>query len=262
LRERRGVNDSGRPARKDLEDPPTAYYELFLDPELHYSAGYFRHEKTSLAEAQRFKAHAVLDHCRIEPRMCLLDVGCGWGALARVAARDYGARVTGITVSHDQYSYAETRQRSEPIEPHIDYRLMRWEDFRDPVDRVVCVNAFENFADKRGFLAHCRGLLPTGGVMVVVTVTADRPIFRTLSREQIIEAGTDVGFAVERSESLAIDYARTLGAFVKNLRDRRADIVRIITPDHHARAVNYYTRCAEFLRSGLNDMYEFTFVAR
>ncbi|GGM88717.1 class I SAM-dependent methyltransferase [Streptomyces fuscichromogenes] len=238
----------------------TSYAELHLDPELNHSSGYFTSDTMSLEQAQRAKTDAILSHCRIEPSMKVLDVGCGWGATARAATQRYGAHCIGITLDEGQLAYARQRD-AETGGPRIDFRLSSWEEFFEPVDRIVCVNAFENFEDKQGFLPHCRTLLPVGGVMVMLTVTAERRMFRVTSKDEIVQNAQKAGFDVHTSGSLADDYARTLELFVRNLNDNRTTLLSLVSERRLDWHLNYYSKSAEYLRSGLNDMFEFTFTA-
>ncbi|MGW5352146.1 class I SAM-dependent methyltransferase [Streptomyces sp. NPDC004031] len=242
---------------------PTAYASLFMDPELNHSSGYFTDDSTPLPEAQRAKNRAVLERCRLEPSLRLLDIGCGWGAAARLAAEEYGARVVGLTIEPEQLAYAALREdEAGPGRPRIDFRLQRWEEFTEPVDRIICVNAFENFTDRESFFPHCRSLLPAGGVMVVLTVTADRKAFRVISKEAFVESAGKAGFEVTVSDSLAPHYVRTLDHYVRNLRARWDEAVAVRGEEWAARDLKFYTECAGYLRRGLNDMFEFTLVAR
>ncbi|MFF5563264.1 class I SAM-dependent methyltransferase [Streptomyces sp. NPDC012623] len=233
-----------------------------MDSGLNHSSGYFEDAAMSLDNAQLSKNAEIVRKCRIQPSNRVLDIGCGWGAAARLAAAEYHGRVTGLTLSTEQHAYAVRTQEGVPEERRVDFRLQSWEDFAEPVDRIICVNAFETFKDKDFFLPHCRRLLPDGGVMVMLTVTADRPIFRVVPKERIVENGVRAGFDVDVSGSLASHYTRTLEHFVANLKRNRTRAVAIAGAAEYEKQVAHYTQCAGFLRRGLNDMYEFTFTAR
>src|SRR5688572_10845533 len=86
----------------DLSDD---FFALFLDPSMTYSCAKFDTPETSLADAQRAKIDLSLGKCELKPGMRLLDVGCGWGATALRAAEKYGARVTGLTLSQNQFNH-------------------------------------------------------------------------------------------------------------------------------------------------------------
>ncbi len=240
----------------------TEYARLYMDSGLNHSSGYFEDADMSLDEAQLLKNAEIVRRCRIQPSNRVLDIGCGWGAAARLAAEEYGGKVTGLTLSPEHHAYAVETQKEIPEERRVDFRLQRWEDFTEPVDRIICVNAFETFEDKESFLPHCRGLLPDGGIMVMLTVTADRPMFRVVPRDRIIENGERAGFDVNVSDSLASHYTRTLEHFVANLKRNKTEAVALAGTAEYEKQVAHYTECAGFLRRGLNDMFEFTFTAR
>jgi cyclopropane-fatty-acyl-phospholipid synthase len=179
-----------------------------------------------------------------------------------VAASEYGARVVGITIEPEQLAFAQVHQEAAPDQPRIDFRLQRWEEFAEPVDRIICINAFENFTDKASFFPHCRSLLPTGGIMVVLTVTADRNIFRVISKKAFVESAERAGFDVTVSSSMAQHYVSTLEYFIGNIEAKRDEAVAIRGEEWVAKDLKFYADCADFLRRGLNDMFEFTLVAR
>jgi cyclopropane-fatty-acyl-phospholipid synthase len=241
---------------------PAEFFRLYLDSEMNHSSGYFEGSRTSLDRAQRAKIEAILARCELEPSMRLLDVGCGWGAAVRVAATEYGVHSIGISIDNNAHAYAMERKASELPTGNMEFQLKKWEDFTESVDRIICINSFENFDRKLEFLAHCRKLLPTAGRLVILTVTADRPIFRVISKDAIIEGARRAGFDVDVSGSLATHYARTLEHFVANLDLRRREALRFASEHDVDRMRSFYSRSAELLRSGVNDMFEFTLVAR
>lgn len=238
----------------------TSYAKLYMDPDLHHSSGYFESDNASLSEAQASKVDTLLAKLQLRPGLKLLDVGCGWGATARAAAYRHRVRVIGLTLGENEAAYAEAEARVTACEGEkIEFRCQRWEDFDEPVDRILCVNAFENFTDKRSFFPQCRKWLKSGGRIVMLTVTADRPIFRVISKAAIIELAQNSGFEVMVSPPRSEDYARTLDCYVSNLQDNRSVAVSLIGEDVYSADIEFYSRCASFLRSGINEMYEFTF---
>src|SRR4029077_7543719 len=91
-------------------DLPAAFYQLLLDPSMAYSSGYWTGTDT-LAGAQRAKLELICDKLGLQPGSRLLDIGCGGGSLPLPAARDYGARVTSVTLSAEQGRYVRQRVR-------------------------------------------------------------------------------------------------------------------------------------------------------
>ncbi|WP_405059961.1 cyclopropane-fatty-acyl-phospholipid synthase family protein [Kribbella sp. NBC_01505] len=242
--------------------PRTEFYQLFLDDRLNYSSGYFEHDDVSLDHAQQAKTAAVLTRCDLSPGLRLLDIGCGWGSLLWTAARQYGVHATGITTDRHQYAYLLDRLTAEPLDPPVDVRLQAWEDYREPTDRIVCVNAFENFADKPAFLRRCADLLSPSGRMVMVCVTADRPVFRVMPKQTVVDTARSIGFEVEVSPDLGHHYARTLDHFGTRLEQSRSAALEVVDEAYLDRKIRYFATCAGLLRTGQNQMHEFTFTLR
>ena len=101
--------NSRRGARRNIVDHydlGNEFYARWLDPTMTYSSALFESREQSLEDAQRAKVHRLCQALDLKPGMTLLEIGCGWGAFAEIAARDYGAIVTGITLSPSQLDYA------------------------------------------------------------------------------------------------------------------------------------------------------------
>lgn len=92
-------------------DLSNAFYQLWLDPDMAYSCAYFKEPDNTLAQAQQDKFDHLCRKLRVQAGDYLLDVGCGWGGLARFAAREYGAKVFGITLSKEQLKLGRQRVR-------------------------------------------------------------------------------------------------------------------------------------------------------
>ena len=94
-------------------------YDLFLDSDRQYSCAYFQTPGDDLERAQEQKKHHIARKLRFEPDMHVLDIGCGWGGMALTLARDYGARVTGITLSQEQLNVALRRVREQGLREQV-----------------------------------------------------------------------------------------------------------------------------------------------
>lgn len=133
------------------------FYKLWLDSTMSYSCAYFAHENDTLYEAQVNKVDYILKKLHLEKGMSLLDIGCGWGFLLIEAARKYGVKGTGITLSHEQYKEFQKRIKEQKLEDLLTVELM---DYRDlpksgmTFDRVVSVGMAEMGSSP--FEALCR----------------------------------------------------------------------------------------------------------
>jgi len=147
-------------------------YDLFLDEDRNYSCAYFERPDMSLEDAQQAKKHLVARKLNLEPGMSVLDIGCGWGGLACTLARDYGAKVTAITLSEKQYAYAKQRARTEGLEDKIDFVFQDYRDTKGRFDRIVSVGMFEQVGTPhyKTFFNSVYDRLAEDGVMLLHSI--------------------------------------------------------------------------------------------
>ena len=120
-------------------------YSLFLDRDRQYSCAYFPRGDETLDEAQAAKKRHIAAKLLLDrPDLTVLDIGCGWGGLALTLARDFGARVTGITLSTEQLSEARARAAAEGLSDRVTFELMDYRAMHRPFDRIVSVGMFEH----------------------------------------------------------------------------------------------------------------------
>lgn len=123
------------------------FYKLWLDPTLSYSCAYFKNDNDTLEEAQKNKVHYILEKLHLEKGMSLLDIGCGWGYLLIEAAKKYGVKGYGCTLSHEQWEMGQERIKALGLEGQVQIDLL---DYRDlpkkgmTFDRAVSVGMLEH----------------------------------------------------------------------------------------------------------------------
>ena len=177
-------------AHYDLSDD---FFRLFLDPTQTYSCAYFERDDMTLEEAQIAKIDLALGKLGLQPGMTLLDVGCGWGDIMRRAIEKYDVNVVGLTLSKNQAAHVQKSFDAMDSPRSKRVLLDGWEQFNEPVDRIVSIGAFEHFGHDRydDFFKMAYNLLPADGVMLLHTITG-------LTGPQIVERGMPLTFEMAR----------------------------------------------------------------
>ncbi|WP_298260691.1 cyclopropane-fatty-acyl-phospholipid synthase family protein [uncultured Litoreibacter sp.] len=134
-------------AKKNAEhhyDISTPFYYLFLDDDKQYTCAYFKDPSFTLEEAQAAKKAHIAGKLLIEPGMKVLDIGSGWGGLAITLAKDYGAKVVGLTLSDEQRKAATLRAKEAGVADLVEFRLQDYRDNTEQFDRIVSVGMLEH----------------------------------------------------------------------------------------------------------------------
>jgi cyclopropane-fatty-acyl-phospholipid synthase len=271
-------------AHYDLSDD---FFRLFLDPSQTYSCAYFERDDMTLEEAQQAKVDLALGKLGLQPGMTLLDVGCGWGSTMRRAIEKYDVNVIGLTLSKNQAAHVQ-ETFDELDTPRTKRILLEgWEQFDEPVDRIVSIGAFEHFGHDRydDFFKMAYDALPDDGVMLLHTITGLTPqqmtergmpltfelarflkfiiteIFpggRLPSIEKVDEHAADAGFRVTRNQSLQSHFATTLDRWAEALAAHKDEAIAIQSEEVYERYMKYLTGCAKAFRVGYIDCNQFT----
>jgi cyclopropane-fatty-acyl-phospholipid synthase len=270
----------------DLSDD---FYRLFLDPSQTYSCAYFERDDMTLEEAQRAKVDLSLGKLGLEPGMTLLDVGCGWGATLRRAIEKYDVNVIGLTLSKNQAEHVQKSFDELDTSRPRKVLLNGWEQFHEPVDRIVSIGAFEHFGFERydDFFKMAYDALPAGGTMMLhtivvpttdelkergITITMRRARFAKFMMDEIFPGGrlptvaivedhaTRGGFEVALVQPLRLHYARTLDFWAEALAARKDEAIKIQSEEVYERYMKYLEGCANLFREGATDVCQFTLV--
>jgi cyclopropane-fatty-acyl-phospholipid synthase len=271
-------------AHYDLSDE---FFRLFLDPTQTYSCAYFERDDMTLEEAQLAKIDLALGKLGLEPGMTLLDIGCGWGSTMLRAVERYDVNVIGLTLSENQKAHVE-KALAEVDSPRSKRVLLQgWEQFDEPVDRIVSIGAFEHFGFDRyeDFFAMAYRVLPADGVMLLHTITAllltqmtERgmpltfdvarfvkfilteifPGGRLPSIEKVEEYAIPAGFKLTKTQSLQLHYARTLDTWAAALEAHKDEAIAVQSEEVYDRYMKYLTGCADGFRIGYIDVHQFT----
>ena len=234
---RRGVsqfNPQGR-ARRNVAhhyDLDGRLYSLFLDRDRQYSCAYFVRGDETLEEAQEAKKHHIAAKLRLDrPGLRVLDIGCGWGGMALTLARDYGAIVTGITLSTEQLAEARSRVAAAGLSDRVDIQLRDYRALHETYDRVVSVGMFEHVGVghfEAYFRAIRNALAPDGVALVHSIGRMDGPGATNAWLEKYIFPG---GYSPAMSETLAA--VERSGLWVSD-----CEVLRL----HYARTIEHWRR--------------------
>jgi cyclopropane-fatty-acyl-phospholipid synthase len=165
-------------------DLSNEFFELFLDETMTYSSAVFDHADQPLAEAQRNKYRTLAEKARLAPADHVLEIGCGWGGFALFAAREYGCRVTGITVSERQHALARARVAAAGLEGRVEIRLQDYRDVGGTFDKVVSIEMFEALGREHWpvYFAKIDEVLAPDGLVALQTISVPDHRFEAYAR--------------------------------------------------------------------------------
>ena len=141
-----GKANSKRGSRKNISyhyDLGNEFYATWLDRTFTYSSALFNSPDDSLEQAQLNKYRRICEMLDLKPGQSVLEVGCGWGGFAELAAREYGANVYGITLSKEQLAFAESRIKNAGLEQQVTLELIDYRDVEGSYDHIVSIEMFE-----------------------------------------------------------------------------------------------------------------------
>lgn len=169
-------------------DVSDAFYALFLDREMVYSAGYFESEDDSVDQAQIVKMDRICKKLQLAPGKRMLDIGCGWGGLACYAAKNYGVDVYGMTLSKRQHAYAQEKIAAMGLKDKVRIDLKDYREIvaGEPFDAIAQIEMFEHVGldNHDRHFAHINRLLKTRGTYLHQAMTRRAPMDLTKFRKR------------------------------------------------------------------------------
>lgn len=269
-------------------DLGNSFYELWLDGTMNYSSAWFGQtpdkRTVPLAQAQQAKVRRALEQARVGPGSRVLEVGCGWGALAEIAASEFGAHVTGVTLSHEQLAWGQERLARGGLQDRTE---LRYQDYRDlpathggqPFDAVLSIEMFEAVGREYwpDYFRTLRTCLKPGGYACIQTITIHDDLFERYVRstdfiQQYIFPGgvlpspaqfeaqaQAAGFEVVGQLAFGHDYAETLRRWRQDFKARESEVRTLGFDTRFVRIWEFYLAyCEAAFEQGNTNVVQYT----
>ena len=257
-----------RQARRNIYahyDIGNAFYSAWLDPSMTYSSAIFEDHIQDLAAAQNNKYRRLAEAIDLQPGQKVLEIGCGWGGFAEYAARNYGARVVGLTISKEQRDFAQKRIADAGLSAQVEIRLQDYRDERGQYDRIASIEMIEAVGEQfwPQYFSQLRDRLLPGGLVGIQAITIQDRFFQTYRREVdfiqryicpggmlpspgvLKTLGDRFGIPVVRERIFGQDYAKTLVTWRNNFRSAWPALTPLGFDDHFRRLWEYYLAYCE-----------------
>jgi cyclopropane-fatty-acyl-phospholipid synthase len=247
-------------------DLSNAFFKLFLDESMTYSAAYFKDYEETLTQAQYNKYEALCQKIHLKPTDHVLEIGCGWGGFAEYAAKHYGCKIRAVTISEAQFQYAKTRIHNEHLSDKVSIELLDYRKISGTYDKIISIEMLEAVGDeflKTYFSALERLLKPDGLIGLQFIICADQryanlrsgvdwiqkhifPGSQLLSItriQNILLKSTQLG--LHSLETFGASYAETLRRWRQNFNNKINEVRSIGFSDIFIRKWNYYLSYCE-----------------
>lgn len=258
---------------QDHYDIGNDFYKLWLDDTMTYSCAYFEKPDDTLKQAQLNKVHHILKKLNPQPGKTLVDIGCGWGTLMLTASQEYHLKVTGITLSEEQYEYVVQKIKDLKLTDCAEVKLVDYREIKDQKwDYVVSVGMFEHVGheDLSEYFRDVAQMLVDGGTALIHGITRqgsgalnawiDKWIFPggyipglTENIDNILNAGLQLS----DMEMLRRHYQRTLEIWEQNFQAHRAEVTQMMDERFSRMWELYLQACAASFASGNIDVVQY-----
>jgi cyclopropane-fatty-acyl-phospholipid synthase len=251
------------------------FYEAWLDGTMTYSSALFDEDAKDLSQAQIRKYRSLVDRTGIEPGHHVLEIGCGWGGFAEYVAKDVGCRVTGLTISREQFDYARRRIFEAGLAEKVDIKLQDYRDEHGLYDRIASIEMFEAVGEKFWpiYFDKLVERLKPSGLAGLQVITIDDDSFQDYKREidfirrYIFPGGMlptpgilrqlseRVGLALRHDLAFGAHYATTLAHWRDRFRQAWPDLLPLGFDERFRRMWEYYfAYCEAGFRAGNIDV--------
>jgi cyclopropane-fatty-acyl-phospholipid synthase len=258
------------------------FYARWLDPTMTYSSAIFAAPDQSLAEAQRNKYATLARGMELKAGQTVLEIGCGWGGFAEYAAKEVGARVTGVTISQAQYDFARKRLFDQGLADRADIQLIDYRDIQGRFDHVASIEMFEAVGERYwpAYFDKIREVLAPGGKAGLQIITIRDRDFENYRRradfiqkyifpggmlpseQRLREETARAGLGWEAVSHFGQDYADTLKAWLRGFDAAWESIAPLGFDERFRKLWRFYLAyCEAGFRTGRTDLIQLTLTA-
>lgn len=252
------------------------FYETWLDRTMTYSAARFdKSPGADLERAQLEKYRTLARSMNLQPGEHVLEIGCGWGGFADVAAREFGARVTGLTISDEQFAFASARMQRAGLNEQVDIRLLDYRDAAGRFDKVASIEMFEAVGEKYwpAYFSKVAEVLRPGGAAGLQIITIRDDLFESYRsridfiQQYVFPGGmlpslarleaetTRAGLQPTGVQAFGVSYAETLAEWGRRFRGAWGEITQLGFDERFKRLWQFYlSYCEAGFRTGRTDV--------
>jgi cyclopropane-fatty-acyl-phospholipid synthase len=254
------------------------FYSAWLDPTMTYSSALFSSKDQSLQDAQLEKYRSIARNLQLKPGHHVLEIGSGWGGFAEVAAKEFGARVTSITISDAQHAYATKRMKDAGLDGQVEIVMRDYRDVTGQFDAVASIEMFEAVGEEYwpSYFGKIAEVLKPGGRAALQIITIDDKYFDGYRRradfiqtyifpggmlpspQRLKEETERAGMTFATDQMFGKSYARTVDEWAKRF-DRAWDRIKGGKFDEQFRKLwlYYLAYCSAGFRTGRIDVGQF-----
>ncbi|HZR88551.1 MAG TPA: cyclopropane-fatty-acyl-phospholipid synthase family protein [Bradyrhizobium sp.] len=261
-------------------DIGNAFYSAWLDPSMTYSSALFEDDTADLTSAQKNKYRRLAEAIDLRPGQKLLEIGCGWGGFAEYVAKNFGAKVVGLTISKEQRDFAQKRIHDAGLAEQVQIKLQDYRDERDHYDRIASIEMIEAVGERfwPKYFSQIADRLKAGGLAGIQAITIQDSIFQSYRREvdfiqryvfpggmlpspEVLKTlGDRFGIPVIRERIFGQDYAKTLATWRNNFHTAWPNLKPLGFDDRFRRLWEYYLAyCEAGFLSGNIDVRQVVF---
>ena len=269
-------------ARRNIEahyDLGNAFYAKWLDPTFSYSSALYLRPDQPLEEAQTNKYAALARRLELQPDHHVLEIGCGWGGFAEFAAREVGARVTGVTISPAQHEFARRRMFEQGLAEKAEIRLIDYRDVQGSFDRVASIEMFEAVGERYwpSYFGKIAEVLKDGGRAGLQIITIRDDLFASYraqvdfiqkyvfpggmlpSEARLRDEAARAGLDWRGVARFGDDYARTLSEWAERFQKAWREITPLGFDERFRRLWHFYlSYCRAGFATGRTDVVQLT----